>query len=63
MLKDFECFGTVVGIIERITDIEQHSEIGLIFVRELLKLDSKEYLIHRVIRRFLAIKILKYNSS
>lgn len=32
-------------------------------MRELLKLENREYLSHRIIRRFLAIKILKYNSS
>lgn len=63
MLNDFKSLGTVIEIVRKITEIDQHSEIGLIFVRELLKLQNRDFLSHRVIRKFLAIKILKYNSS
>jgi hypothetical protein len=38
MLQDTQHFDTILGIIEKITEIDQHSEIGLIFVRELLRL-------------------------
>jgi hypothetical protein len=63
MLQDAQHFETMLGIIEKITEIDQHSEIGLIFVRELLRVEGRQYLSHRIIRRFLAIKVLKYNSS
>ena len=33
MLKDSRHFETILSIIEKITEIDQHSEIGLIFVR------------------------------
>jgi hypothetical protein len=63
MLKDFRFFATVVMIASKIADIDEHSEIGLSFVRELIRFESPEYLSHRLIRRFLALKILKYNNS
>ena len=33
MLREFSCMPTIIAIIDKITEIDQHSEIGLIFVR------------------------------
>lgn len=38
MLRDLSYLGTVIEIVSKITEIDQHSEIGLVFVRELLRL-------------------------